>query len=35
MKFKTANLISFLLVLAAFAIAVRFYPQLPDPAPTH
>ncbi|MHB8404865.1 MAG: SdpI family protein [Gammaproteobacteria bacterium] len=35
MKFKTANLISFLLVLAAFAIAVWFYPQLPDPVPTH
>jgi len=35
MKFKTANLISFLLVLAAFAIAVWFYPRLPDPVPSH
>ena len=35
MKFKTANLVSFLLVLAAFAIAAWFYPRLPNPVPTH
>jgi uncharacterized membrane protein len=35
MKCKAANIVSFLLVLAAFAIALWFYPRLPNPVPTH
>ena len=35
MKFRTANVIGFLLVVAAFAIAFWFYPRLPNPVPTH